>query len=112
MSLIRPFHLLIATLVVSLLAAAPVAAQQAAQQTAQQVGPTMHSNTVGVRAIQPLATSELAPMHYDATNRNITLMIVGGAGLLIGSIIGGDTGTIVMVGSGVIGLIGLFRYLN
>lgn len=104
MSMIRPFHILIATLVVSLFAAAPVAAQQA--------GPTMHSNTVGVRAIQSPAMPALAPMHYDATNSNITLMLVGGAGLLVGSIIGGDTGMIVMVGGGVIGLIGLFRYLR
>ena len=39
-------------------------------------------------------------------------MLVGGAGLIVGAIIGGQSGTIVMVGSGVIGLVGLFRYLQ
>ena len=43
---------------------------------------------------------------------NVTLMIVGGAGLVVGSLIDGDTGTIVMVGSGIVGLVGLYRYLQ
>jgi len=43
---------------------------------------------------------------------NVALMIVGGAALVVGSVIHGDTGTIIMVGGGVIGLVGLFRYLR
>ena len=112
MSIIRPFYFLIATLVISMFAAAPIEAQQSPQLTAPHAGPTMQSTTVGVRTLQPLAATEAAPMHYAATNRNVAWMIVGGAGLIVGSIIDGDAGTIVMVGSGVIGLVGLFRYLN
>jgi len=40
------------------------------------------------------------------------MMIVGVAALFAGAIIGGDPGTIVMVGGAVIGLIGLYDYLQ
>jgi hypothetical protein len=41
-----------------------------------------------------------------------TLMIVGGAAFLAGALIGGDAGTIVMVGGAGIGLYGLYLYLQ
>ena len=44
--------------------------------------------------------------------QSVALMIVGGAGLLVGSLIDGDSGTIIMVGGGVAGLFGLFQYLR
>jgi hypothetical protein len=40
------------------------------------------------------------------------MMVVGAAALVTGAIIGGDPGTIVMVGGAVIGLIGLWEYLQ
>ena len=40
------------------------------------------------------------------------MMVVGVAALVAGAIIGGDPGTIVMVGGAVIGLIGLYDYLQ
>lgn len=45
-------------------------------------------------------------------SENVALMIVGGAAMVVGAVIGGDAGTIVMIGGGVAGLIGLFRYLR
>jgi hypothetical protein len=39
-------------------------------------------------------------------------MIVGGASLLVGAIIGGDAGTVFMVGGAVVGLYGLYKYLQ
>jgi hypothetical protein len=45
-------------------------------------------------------------------SQSVALMIVGGAGMIVGSLIDGDTGTIIMVGGGVVGLIGLFQYLR
>lgn len=43
---------------------------------------------------------------------NLALMGVGAAGVVIGLLVGGDGGTIIAVSSGVIGLVGLFRYLR
>lgn len=43
---------------------------------------------------------------------NVAMMGVGVAAIVVGSLIGGDSGTIIAVGGGVIGLIGLYRYLR
>jgi hypothetical protein len=40
------------------------------------------------------------------------MMIVGGAALFAGLIIGGDAGTIIAVGGAIIGLIGLYEYVQ
>jgi hypothetical protein len=40
------------------------------------------------------------------------MMGVGLAGIVVGSIIGGDSGTVIAVSGGVIGLFGLYRYLR
>ena len=40
------------------------------------------------------------------------LMIVGGAALVTGAIVGGKPGTIIMVGGAVVGLYGLYQYLQ
>lgn len=45
-------------------------------------------------------------------SQSVALMIVGGAGLIVGSLIDGDSGTIIMVGGGVAGLFGLYQYLR
>ena len=51
-----------------------------------------------------------------ATHGNLgqarAMMVVGVAGLIAGAIIGGTPGTIIMVGGTVVGLIGLYEYLQ
>jgi len=42
----------------------------------------------------------------------VAMMGVGAAGILVGTMIGGNGGAMIAVGGGVIGLIGLFRYLR
>lgn len=59
-----------------------------------------------------LAQISLAPDPGPASRRDVAWMVVGGAGLVVGSIVGGDAGTIIMVSGGVIGLVGLFRWLR
>lgn len=46
------------------------------------------------------------------TQRNTAMMLVGGAGMIVGAVVGGDEGSIIMVAGGVIGLIGLWNYLK
>lgn len=43
---------------------------------------------------------------------NVALMGVGLAGIVIGSLVDGSGGTMMVIGGGVVGLIGLFRYLR
>ena len=42
----------------------------------------------------------------------VALMVVGGAALLTGLIIGGDAGTVIAVGGALVGLYGLYEYLQ
>ena len=78
-------------------------------------GPTLDDATVGIRhsadqsATTPANVGAPAVRHGDQAT---TLMIVGGAALLAGAVIGGNAGTIIMVGGAVVGLYGLYLYLQ
>jgi hypothetical protein len=60
---------------------------------------------------RPAPGSPLNDAHVGAGS-NVAMMGVGAAGIVVGSMIGGNGGTMIAIGGGVIGLIGLFRYLR
>jgi hypothetical protein len=45
-------------------------------------------------------------------SKNPAMMIVGGAAFLVGAVVGGRAGTVVMIGGGILGLVGLWNYLQ
>lgn len=126
------------TLVITALtffAAAPIAAQTAATSappvstaqteaaaipavvpTAESVpslAPTAVNATVGIRLSSASLTDAPVTLPRRNDRRNSpALMIVGGAALLVGAIIGGNPGTIVMIGGAAVGLYGLYHYLQ
>jgi hypothetical protein len=59
-------------------------------------------------------TKAPAPLPDDNANMgpNLALMGAGAAGVVVGLLIGGDGGTAIALGGGVVGLIGLYRYLR
>jgi hypothetical protein len=67
---------------------------------------------VGISRVNVLPSSEATNLQDTMTDRDVSWMIVGGAALLVGSMVEGDAGTLLMVGGAVIGLTGLFRYLR
>lgn len=75
------------------------------------LGPAASSTIAGVR-IQADATAPAPVAAVQSVGRNPALMIVGVTALVIGAVIGDKPGTIVMVGGGVVGLLGLWRYLQ
>ncbi len=83
-------------------------------QQAASVGPVLRSSAVGIQSLHravsldPVGGLAAAPTRQQSR----AMMIVGGAALIVGAIIGGTPGTIVMVGGGVVGLIGLYNYLE
>jgi hypothetical protein len=98
--------------------AAPSADQTAvapaAQQTTSQpvsLAPYEQNASVGVHATAR-GPVPLAPPRREKVGSNVALMIVGGAVLIVGAIVGGTAGTLMMVGGAVIGFIGLYRYLQ
>jgi hypothetical protein len=62
----------------------------------------------------PVATQPLPAQGNEGVNAgsNVAMMGVGLAAIVVGSMVGGDGGTIIAISGGVIGLIGLFRYLR
>jgi len=74
------------------------------------MAPTQAAATVGVRAFS--AAPRVAPAPVPSSGNSPAMMIVGGVALLVGAVIGGDSGTIIMVGGGVLGLFGLWNYLR
>lgn len=75
------------------------------------VGPTFAALTVGVRNVVPATTQ--APARGSAgLGQNEALMIVGGAAILVGAIVGDTAGDFFMIGGAVVGLYGLYKYLQ
>lgn len=83
----------------------------AVQQQARVAGASMTGLRAGVHTRE-----SNAPLSANAAHANLgqdrALMIAGAAALVVGAIIGGDSGTIIMVGGAVVGLYGLYQYLQ
>ena len=92
------------------LAPTPTAAAVATPVAEPAAGPTLAAASVAVRHAETPVTS--APARRAGYGQPVALMVVGGAGLLTGLIIGGDAGTAIAVGGAVVGLIGLYQYLQ
>ena len=75
-------------------------------------GPTVAAARVGVsRATSPELKTAQAPRRAGL-GQPVALMVVGGAALLAGLIIDGDAGTVIAVSGALIGLYGLYEYLQ
>ena len=80
--------------------------------SAKPAGPTVEATKVGVR--QSTASSKVAAP-YEArlgAGRNVALMVVGGAALIIGAVIGGAAGVLVAVAGAAVGLYGLYYFVQ
>ena len=77
------------------------------------VGPTVAANTAGVRAPTETRTvnARAADTHMGA-GQNVALMVVGGAAIIVGAIIGGTPGILIAVAGAAIGLYGLFNFIQ
>ena len=75
------------------------------------VGPARDALAVGVHATMSETTAPAAARN-GSVGQPEALMIVGGAAILVGAVIGGDAGDIFMIGGAVVGLVGLYRYLQ
>lgn len=79
--------------------------------TTASAGPRLEHTAIAARAAsEPV---ESASMQGRPTrSRSVALMIVGGAAIVVGSIIGGDAGTLFAIGGAVALLYGLYHYLQ
>lgn len=96
-------------------AQAPAAAPKASATTsfaAKPAGPTVDATKLGVR--QATSSSKAAAPYETrlGAGRNVALMVVGGAALIIGAVIGGAAGVLVAVAGAAIGLYGLYYFVQ
>ena len=78
-------------------------------------GPTLGNATVGVRHVDATATAaKAAPAapRGGGHSHGEVLMIVGGAAILTGIVVGNNAGYAISIAGAVIGLYGLYEYLQ
>jgi hypothetical protein len=75
-------------------------------------GPTVSASAVGIRraAAEPNAAPAAEPRL--GAGRNVALMVVGGAALIIGAVIGGTAGVLIAVAGAAVGLYGLYYFVQ
>lgn len=88
--------------------AQPAVAQSVTAQPAA-AGPTMDAASVAVRHAPVV---DAAAARRGGYGQPVALMVVGGAAVLVGLIIGGGAGTAIAIGGAVAGLVGLYQYLQ
>ena len=90
-------------------------APAAAHRSTANAGPLLERTATAMRAHAQAADSsvnETLLQRRRNVGRPVALMVVGGAAIIIGAVIGGDAGTLFMIGGAVAGLIGLYQYLQ
>jgi hypothetical protein len=81
-------------------------------------GPTVAASSVAVRAVSRVPETRagvedaLRLQQRAGRGNSVALMIVGGAALVTGLIIGDDAGALLAVGGAVVGLYGLYQYVR
>ncbi|HET6681575.1 MAG TPA: hypothetical protein VFG84_10280 [Gemmatimonadaceae bacterium] len=97
-------------------APAPTTVTAADAATPTVLGPAMSTATAGFRpdAAATTATNEQGPQLPENGNRRkgAIFMIVGGAAMLGGAIVGEEAGAVIMIGGVLMTLYGLYTYLN
>jgi hypothetical protein len=75
-------------------------------------GPTVAASVVGVKRAEAAKTLAPAAETRLGAGKNVALMVVGGAALIIGAVIGGTPGVIIAVTGAAIGLYGLYNFVQ
>lgn len=75
-------------------------------------GAPMNGLRVGAHRLTSTSSNATAAPQHAGLGQPVAMMVVGLAGLVAGAVIGGDPGTIIMIGGAVVGLIGLWQYLQ
>ena len=91
-------------------AAATVPAPPASEMTAR--GPSLSSARVASHAVSKARGAPPVIQNQQSNKNSVALMIVGGAALVVGAVIGDDAGTLVMLGGAAVGLWGLYLFLT
>ena len=91
----------------------PLVEEPQARADSSILGPSRDGLRAGVQFRTSTRTEHpLAPPDRAGLGQSRAMMIVGGAALIVGAVIGHTAGTLIMVGGAVVGLVGLYQYLQ
>ena len=100
-------------------AAVPTVAQSQSApdlRSTSQAGPRRDLTATAVRNLSEQQRASLADVlqrrRSQGMGQPVALMIVGGAAVVLGALIGDDVGTVFMIGGAVALLIGLYQYMQ
>jgi hypothetical protein len=94
------------------IAQAPAASARTQVPARSTAGPTVAASVVGIKANSTSTPKAVAADNNLGAGRNVALMVVGGAALIIGAIIGGTAGVLIAVGGAAVGLYGLYYFVQ
>ncbi len=105
-------RLVFAAALIAVVAPAPSHAQSANAMSVSGA-PVASRMAVGVqRSLNTPAPAPIPLAPRADTKQNRAMMIVGGAAMLTGAVVGGDAGTLISVGGAVVFLVGLYQFLK
>lgn len=64
------------------------------------------------RRVSQDSTAPAPLMKRESTRTNTALMLVGAGAVILGAAVGGDAGTVLIIGGAGVGFYGLYRFLN
>ena len=94
------------------IAQAPAASSASKAPARSTTGPTVAASVAGIKASSTAAAKPMAAERNLGAGRNVALMVVGGAALIIGAVIGGTAGVLIAVGGAAVGLYGLYHFVQ
>lgn len=100
---------LVVLALIALLAPSTISAQQT---NAALAGPRIEAVVTGIRVPERANAASGSVQRRQSVGKPVALMVVGGAAIVLGALIGDDIGTIFMIGGAVALLIGLYQYLQ
>jgi len=103
---------LILLVVIALASPSAGAAQQSNAQVAPAGGPRFDAIVTGFRTTEQRLDNVVSLQRRQSQSQPVALMIVGGAAIVLGALIGDDVGLLFMIGGAVALLIGLYKYLQ
>ena len=109
-------RLRVLSFLVAVIVAAPLSAraqQSSATSASSAAGPRLDVTATAVRQItRSAASASAAVARQKNVGRPVALMIVGGAAVVLGLVMGEAIGTLFVVGGAVAVLVGLYQYLQ
>ena len=103
---------LILLVVIALASPSTGASQQSNAPAAPAGGPRLDAIVTGFRTTEQRLDNVVSLQRRQSQSQPVALMIVGGAAIVLGALIGDDVGLLFMIGGAVALLIGLYRYLQ